>query len=161
MKKFLSRTTLWIQNIPETFETVLSLNGRRLQSGTSQYIKEFEKLNKVDLERYTILTPTLKRLTQDKSRIREIEHRITFVSGHFVETDQSDRRICYRALIIDAENKEEECSLLTNEAQLYVCTISENDKDEFKKKNYNKLLAISFTAIIILILILILSIIWI
>ena len=154
MKKNSSRITLWIQNIPETFETVLSLNGRRLPSGTSQYIKEFEKLNKVDLEKYTILTPSLKRFT-DKNRIRKIGHRITFVSGHFVETDQSDRRICYRALIIDAENKEEECSLLTNEAQLYGCTISETDKAAFKKKSYNKLLAISFTAIIILILILI------
>ncbi len=154
MKKFLSKTTLWIQNIPETFETVLSLNGLRLQSGTSQYIKEFEKLNKVDLEKYTILTPSLKRFTY-KNRIRKIEHRITFVSGHFVETDQSDRRICYRALIIDAENKEDECSLLTNEAQLYGCTISETDKAAFKKKSFNKMLAITFSAIIILILFLI------
>ena len=153
MKKKLSKTTLWIQNIPETFETVLSFNGSRLQSGTSQYIKVFEKLNKVDLEKYTILTPSLKRFT-DKKRIRKIEHRITFVSGHFVETDQSDRRICYRALIIDAENKEEECSLLTNEAQLYGCTISETDKAAFKKKSFNNMLAITFSAIIILILIL-------
>lgn len=153
MKKFLSKTTLWIQNIPETFETVLSLNGRRLQSGTSQYIKEFEKLNKVDLEKYTILTPSLKRFTY-KNRFRKIGHRITFVSGHFVETDQSDRRICYRALIIDAKNKEEECSLLTNEAQLYGCTISETDKAAFKKKSFNNMLAITFSAIIILILIL-------
>lgn len=147
-----SNTILWIQNIPETFETVLSFNGSRLQSGTSQYIKVFEKLNKVDLEKYTILTPSLKRFTQDKSK--KIDHRITFVSGHFVETDQSDRRICYRALIIDAENKEEECSLLTNEAQLYGCTISETDKAAFKKKSFNKMLAITFSAIIILILIL-------
>lgn len=153
MKKFLSKTTLWIQNIPETFETVLSLNGIRLQSGTSQYIKEFEKLNKVDLEKYTILTPSLKRFTV-KNRIRKTEHRITFVSGHFVETDQSDRKICYRALIIDAENKEDECSLLTNEAQLYGCTISETDKAAFKKKSFNNMLAITFSAIIILILIL-------
>lgn len=153
MKKILSKTTLWIQNIPETFETVLSLNGIRLQSGTSQYIKEFEKLNKVDLEKYTILTPSLKRFT-DKNRNRKIGRRITFVSGHFVETDQSDRRICYRALIIDAENKEEECSLLTNEAQLYGCTISETDKAAFKKKSFNNMLAITFSAIIILILIL-------
>ena len=154
MEKSLSKITLWIQNIPETFETVLSLNGQRLQSGTSKYIKEFAKLTSIDLERYTILTPTLKRLTQDKSRIRKIKDRVTLISGHFVETDKSDRKICYRALIIDAENKEEECSLLTNEAQLYGCTISETDKAAFKKKSYNKLLAISFTAIIILILIL-------
>ena len=154
MENSLSNTILWIQNIPETFETVLSFNGSRLQSGTSQYIKVFEKLNKVDLEKYTILTPSLKRFTY-KNRIRKIEHRITFVSGHFVETDQSDRRICYRALIIDAENKEEECSLLTNEAQLYGCTISETDKAAFKKKSFNKMLAITFSAIIILILFLI------
>lgn len=154
MANSLSNTILWIQNIPETFETVLSQNGRRLQSGTSQYVKVFEKLTSVDLEKYTILTPSLKRYTRDKSRIRKIEHRITFVSGHFVETDQSDRKICYRALIIDAENKEEECSLLTNEAKLYGCTISEPDKAAFKKKSYNKLLAITFSAIIILILIL-------
>ena len=159
MKKNSSRITLWIQNIPETFETVLSLNGRRLQSGTSQYIKEFEKLNKVDLEKYTILTPSLKKFTQDKNRIRKIEHRITFVSGHFVETDQSDRRICYRALIINAANEEEECSLLTNEARLYGCTIPETDKEALKKKSFNKGLAITFAAILILILIL--SIIWI
>lgn len=155
MENSLSNTILWIQNIPETFETVLSFIGSRLQSGTSQYIKVFEKLNKVDLEKYTILTPSLKRFT-DKNRIRKIGHRITFVSGHFVETDQSDRRICYRALIIDAKNKEEECSLLTNEAQLYGCTISETDKAAFKKKSFNNMLAITFSAIIILILILIL-----
>ena len=155
MKKFLSRTTLWIQNIPETFETVLSLNGRRLQSGTSQYIKEFEKLNKVDLERYTILTPTLKRLTQDKSRIRKIKDRATLVSGHFVETDKSDRQICYRALIINAANEEEECSLLTNEARLYGCTIPEADKEALKTQSFNKGLATTFAAILILILFLI------
>lgn len=154
MENSLSNTILWIQNIPETFETVLSQNGSRLQPGTSQYVKVFEKLTSVDLEKYTILTPSLKRYTRDKSRIRKIEHRITFVSGHFVETDQSDRKICYRALIIDAENKEKECSLLTNEAKLYGCTISEPDKAAFKNKSYNKLLAITFSAIIILILIL-------
>ncbi len=153
MENSLSKTILWIQSIPETFETVLSLNGKRLQSGTSQYIKVFERLTSLDLEKYTILTPTLKRFTQGKSIIRKIDHRITFVSGHFVETDQSDRKICYRALIIDAENKEEECSLLTNEAQLYGCTISETDKTAFKKKSVKRGLAIIFLAVIILILI--------
>lgn len=159
MEKSLSKITLWIQNIPETFETVLSLNGQRLQSGTSKYIKEFANLTSIDLERYTILTPTLKRLTQDKSRIRKIKDRVTLVSGHFVETDKSDRKICYRALIINAANEEEECSLLTNEARLYGCTIPETDKEALKKKSFNKGLAITFAAILILILIL--SIIWI
>lgn len=156
MENSLSKTILWIQNIPETFETVLSQNGTRLQSGTSQYIKVFEKLTSLDLEMYTILTPTLKRFTRGKSKIRKIEHRSTFVSGHFVETDQSNRKICYRALIIDAENKDEECSLLTKEAQLYGCSISETDKAAFKKKSYNKALAITLTALLILILIFVL-----
>lgn len=153
MENSLSKTILWIQNIPETFETVLSQNGTRLLSGTSQYIKVFEELTSLDLEKYTILTPTLKRFTQGRSEIRKIEHRTTFVSGHFVETDQSDRKICYRAMIIDAENKDEECSLLTKEAQLYGCSISETDKAAFKKKSYNKALAITLTALLILILI--------
>ena len=130
----MSLTILWIQNIPETYETVLSYNGTRLQSGTSKYITIFEKLTSVNLEKYTVLTPTLKRFSQGKSRIRGIEHQVTFVSGHFEQTDQSDRRICYRALIIDAENEKNECSLLNNEAQLSNCTISEADQGKLKKK---------------------------
>lgn len=153
MENSISNIVLWIQNIPETYETVLSQNGTRLQSGTSQYIKVFEKLTSLDLGKFTILTPTLKRFTQGKNKIRKIDQRMTFVSGHFVETDQSNRKICYRALIIGAKNKEDECSLLTNEAQLYGCTISKTDKVAFKKKSINKGMAITFIAILILILI--------
>ena len=154
----MSTTILWIQNIPDTYETVLSFNGTRLQSGTSKYIKVFEKLTSLNLVKYSILTPTLKRYTQGESRIRKNEQRITFVSGYFEETDQSDRKICYRALINDAENKEEECLLLIKEAKLYGCTISETDQTAFKKE-FSKSILITLAVIIIIILIFI--IIWI
>lgn len=123
---------LWIQNTPETYETILSFNGTALQAGSSQYIKYFEKLTSKDLQKYTNLTSSVKRLSENRSIQRNC--RSTYLSGHFVQTDNSDRQICYRALIIDAKDNEEVCSLLEKEALLYGCSISEEDKLALKKK---------------------------
>jgi hypothetical protein len=145
-----STIVLWIQNSPDTYQTILSHNGKQIQSGTSEYLKLFEQLNSQSLERYRVLTETIKRLT-----LRNKEHRLTFISGHFEQTDKSNRKICYLALVVDAKNKEEECSLLVNESNLYGCSICEENKMALKKKD------ISFSLVIILIIFVIVLLIWI
>lgn len=145
-----STIVLWIQNSPETYQTILSYNGKQIQSGTSEYLKLFEQLNSQSLERYRVLTETIKRLT-----VRNKEQRLTFISGHFEQTDKSNRKICYLALVVNAKNKEEECSKLVNESSLYGCTICEENKMALKKKN------ISFRLVIILIIFIIILFIWI
>lgn len=143
--------TLWIQNAPETYQTILSFNGIALQAGSSKYIKYFEKLTSEDLHKYTELTSTVKRLIVRKGLGIKQNFDSTYLSGHFVQTDKSDRQICYRALIIDAKSNEEVCSLLEKEAQLYGCSISEKDKLALKKKSNNSALIIILIILVILI----------
>lgn len=151
MNTSINTIILWIQNTPDTYQTVLSYNGKQLKSGTSEYIKVFENLTSINLEKYTVLTNTLRRLN-----LHFQKHRSTFISGHFQQTDKSNRKICYRALIIDAKNKEEECHLLVKEASLYGCSISEEDKIALKKKRI-----CSKIVVILLIVIIIISSLWI
>ena len=145
-----SSIVLWIQNSPDTYQTILSRNGKQIQSGTSEYVRLFEKLNSQNFESYRVLTKTIKRLT-----LRNKGHRLTFISGHFEQTDKSNRKICYLALVVDAKNKEEECSLLVNESNLYGCSICEKNKMALKKKD------ISFSLVTIFIIFIIVLLIWI
>lgn len=139
---------LWIQNTPKAQQTVLSCNGKSLQSGTSIYIKAFQELTSKDLKLYTTLTPTIKRLVSKKKN-----KRFTYLSGHFIEKDNSNRQICYRALIYYALSQEEECALLEKEVHLHGCSISEEDYEALKKKNIKLRIIILITLIILILLI--------
>lgn len=141
---------LWIQNTPNTNKTVLSRNGAQISSDTGEYDKLFKNLTSQSLDKYSVLTISLKRLS-----LCNVKHRLTFLSGHFEQKDKSNRRICYRALIIDAKDKEEECLLLVQESNLYGCSISEEDKIALKKKS------IVFKFIVITLIIILILLIWI
>ena len=132
MNDNLPRIILWIQNTPNLQKTVLSDNGKELKSGSTKYITLFNILTKIELEKYNVLTPTLKRY----SYLSKESKKHTFLSGHFQQTDESNRQICFRAFIINAKNKNEECRLLEEEARRYGCSISEEDQKALKKKKY-------------------------
>lgn len=147
---------LWIQNIPGTYETVLSCDGERVQSETKEYIYLFQELTSQQLDGYR--TPTLSLRIKRMSRLRVVSEKpcMTLLSGLFEQKDKSGRRICYRALIVGAKNREEECALLIKESNLYGCSISEEDESVLKKKDRNPfIIIVVITLIIVLIWILI------
>ena len=141
----LPQTILWIQDAPNSHETILSVDEVQIKSGTSKYISIFDKLIARDIEKYKVLTSSVKRLTEYSKG----KKKGTFLSGYFLETDGSNRRICYRALIIDAKDREEECFLLEKEARLYECHISEEDRIALKKKSKSFVLILLLIFIII------------
>ena len=151
----MGKIILWIQSVPETNETILSVNGSTLQPGSSKYLKCFAAVTSKDLQKYATLSPTLKRLTVTKSHFFKPTHRYTYLSGHFTQKDSSNRLICYRSLIIDASDETQEWNLLEKESKLYGCTLSDEDKDAIKKKNNNH------NYVIVLIILLTLITIWI
>lgn len=121
---------LWIQNVPDTNESVLSRNGEPFQPGSSEYINNFKCVTELNLDDSRSLTPTVKRYTRQKHNLRA-----TFLSGHFIQKDEHGRLICYRAVIKNASNEEAELDLLKKEAAKYGCSISEEDQCALKKKD--------------------------
>ena len=134
MEESNTTTILWIQSIPDVFQTVMTCNGELLQPGSSRYINLFSRLTSQDLQKYKALSSTLKRLTLHRSMLSK-RKRVTFLSGHFTQKDASDRLICYRALIVNAEDEEQECEKLIQEAEIYGCTITEEDKSLLRNKD--------------------------
>lgn len=64
---------LWIQNTPNAYKTVLSRNGTQISSDTSKYEKLFKILTSQSLDKYSVLTASLKRFNFCNRK-----HRITF-----------------------------------------------------------------------------------
>ena len=136
-----SKVFLWIQRAPDNFQKVLSCNGEKIQPNTSRYYDIFELITSQEITHYKDLTSTLKRLTKKKYKINSEnccmdneKHRMTFFSGNYEETDKSNRKICYYALIVDAKDIEDECALLIKESKLYGCSLSDDDIIALKKK---------------------------
>lgn len=155
-----SKVFLWIQRTPDTFQKVLSCNGEKIQPNTSRYNNIFELITSQEITHYKDLTSTLKRLTKKKYRINtencfmgNEKHRMTFLSGNYEETDKSNRKICYYALIVDAKDNEDECALLVKESKLYGCSLSDDDIIALKKRIDNKQIVILFLILVTIFLI--------
>lgn len=147
-----SKVFLWIQRTPDTFQKVLSCNGEQIQPNTSRYNNIFDLITSQDITDYKDLTSTLRKITKKKYKINSEnccidngKHRMTFFSGNYEETDKTNRKICYYALIVDAKDSEEECDLLVKESKLYGCSISDGDVIALKKKRIdNKQIVVLF-----------------